>query len=405
MKFLLLRVPRLAFALALLTTAGSSLAADVIGPLVDALSSNPAAWKSTQLSADWKDLGGAAPGAGRKELATKETLLGVPVQRSIATSSGGAMSRLDVLLVEKAAGNAPADAAWQQTLRQAASQVSAALQTKLGKPGQLVKPGVGAATGTVIQEWSTPAASVRLTLEPGNRVWVSLTPAAASAAVPSTASAATPPPVTKEDRKARVQHRDNGDVVITALPAVAEAVGAADLMLRIVQQLNSYYGWKVECEALARGMGWIPETTTFDQVKFFTAIGKEAKVRFKMVEVEDNNFDLLEIQHWIDRGQPVAFSRVWTELRHNYHVEFAQKLAADPTAELPLAKDDAEKAKWPSYKDPDYYSCEGVIVGYNKKRGELIFSHPGWGPEDENLRMREEEVAVSALAIYYFPPD
>lgn len=63
------------------------------------------------------------------------------------------------------------------------------------------------------------------------------------------------------------------------------------------------------------------------------------------------------------------------------------------------------KPNGPPTKDPDYHSCEGVIVGYNKKRGELIFSHPGWGPEDENLRMREEEAAVSALAMYYFPPD
>ncbi len=402
MEFRSLRLPDFACAWMLLIAAGSAPGADVIGPLVDTLSSNPAAWKSTPLSAGWKDLG-TAPGATRKELASLETVLGVPVLRSIATTtSGGALSRLDVLFVEKAAGSTPADAAWQQTLRQTASQVSAALQTKLGKPGTLVKPGVGAAAGTVIQEWTTPASQVRLTLEPGNRVWVSLTPPA-TASAPSTASVRAP--ATKEERKARVQHRDNGDVIITGLPAVAEAVGAADLMLRIVQQLNSYYGWKVDCEALARGMGWNPDSTTFDHVKFFTAIGKEAKVRFKMVEVEDNNFDLLEIQHWIDRGQPVPFSRVWTELRHNYHVEFAQKLATDPTAELPRAKDDAEKAKWPSDKDPDYYSSEAVIIGYNKKRGELIFSHPGWGPEDENMRMREEEAAVSALAIYYLPPD
>lgn len=383
-----------------LITAGRAFSADVVAPLVDSLSADPAAWKSAQLSGDWKVLG-TGNGATRKELAAKETVLGVPVRRSIVTTGGaGALSRLDLLFLEKAPAQQPADAAWQQTLRQAASQVSAALQTKLGKPGQLVKPGVGAATGTVVQEWSTPAASVRLTLEPGTRVWVSLTPVPASAS-PAVAAV----PMTKEDRKARVQHRDNGDVIITGLPAVAEAVGVGDLMLRITQQLDSYYGWKVDCEAIARGIGWTPDSTVFDEIKLFTAIAKEAKVRFKVVAADGNNFDLLEIQHWIDRGQPVAFARVWTELRHLYHVEFAQKLATDPTLELPRAKDAAEQAKWPSSKDPDFYSSEGVIVGYNKKRGELIFSHPGWGPEDENMRMREEEAAVSTLAIYYLPPD
>lgn len=217
------RRPRLAPVWVLFGTLGHAFAADVVAPLVDSLSSQPAAWKCTPLSADWKDLG-AAKGAARKELAAGETVLGVPVQRSIATTgAAGVLSRLDLLFLEKSPAQQPTDPAWQQTLRQTASQVSAALQTKLGKPGQLVKPGVGAATGTVIQEWTTPAASLRLTLEPGNRVWVSLTPTAASA-TPAAAAV----PVTKEDRKARVQHRDNGDVIITSLPAVAEAVGAGD---------------------------------------------------------------------------------------------------------------------------------------------------------------------------------
>lgn len=402
MDFRFICLPHAALVCMLSGILGHASAADVVGPLVHSLSSNPAAWKGTQLSADWKDVG-AGKGTGRKEFSSPETVLSVPVLRSIATTgAAGALSRLDLLFLEKGPAQQATDTAWQQTLRQTASQVSAALQTKLGKPGQLVKPGMGAAADTVVQEWTTPAASLRLTLEPGNRVWVSLTPSAAAApASPAAASV----PVTKEDRKARVQHRDNGDVIITNLPAVAEAVGTGDLMLRIVQQLNSYYGWKVDCETIARALGWTPDSTVFDEIKLFTAIAKEAKVRFKMVAVEDNNFDLLEIQHWIDRGQPVAFSHVWTELRHLYHVEFAQKLATDPALELPRAKDDAEKAKWPSPKDPDFYSSEGVIVGYNKKRGELIFSHPGWGPEDENMRMREEEAAVSTLAIYYLPPD
>lgn len=400
-----LRLPFLPCLLpACLLLLGSLARADVIAPLVDSLSSDAAAWKSPQLSADWKDLG-AGKGAPRKELAAKETVLGLPVQRSIATTgAAGALSRLDLLFLEKGPVQQPTDAAWQQTLRQTASQVSAALQAKLGKPGQLVKAAAGAATSTVIQEWTTPAASLRLTLEPGNRVWVSLSPSSEST-TPAAAAASAAGPVTKESIKAHVQQRDNGDVIITGLPAVAETTGAGDLMLRIAQQLDSYYGWKVDCEAIARSIGWSSENTTFDEAKLFAAVAKEAKVRFKEMEVEDYKLDLLEIQHWIDRGQPVVFTRVWTELRHNYHVEFAQKLAADPTAELPRAKDDAEKAKWPSYKDPDYYSSEGVIVGYNKKRGELIFSHPGWGVEDENMRMREEEAAVSTLAVYYLPPD
>ncbi|MGV3664353.1 MAG: hypothetical protein ACO1TE_29545 [Prosthecobacter sp.] len=398
MDFRSLGLPRFAPVVVFLITAGCSLAVDVVAPLVDSLSADPAAWKSAPLSADWKDLG-AAPGTTRKELASPETVLGVPVQRSIATTSGGVLSRLDVLFVERAAGSAPADAAWQQTLRQTASQVSATLQTKLGKPGTLVKPGVGAANGTVIQEWTTPASQVRLTLEP-NRVWVSLTPASAPA-LPDTATAATSVPMTKDDRKARVQHRENGDVIITALPTVPDTDEASNLMLRMIEQLNLYYSWKVDCLAIAKSIGWTPDSTIFDEAKLFAAVGKEAKVRFKMVE----GFDLLEIQHWIDRGQPVLFVRVWTELRHLYHVEFAPKLATDPAAELPPAKDAAEKAKWPSDKDPDFYACEATIVGYNKKRGELIFSHPGWGKEDENMRMREEEAATSTLALYYLPPD
>lgn len=260
MKFRLQRVPRCAFVLALLITPDSPVAANVIVPLVDSLFSNPAAWKSAQLTADWKDLGTAAPGAARKELAARnyswECRCNAALPPAAVVPCPGWMCcwwkrRRGMRPLMPPPGSRPCAKPPPRPLL--------VLQAKFGKPGTLVKPGVGAATGTVIQEWTTSASQVRLTLEPGNRVWVSLTPTTASAAAPSTASAAaTPPPATKEDHKARVQHRDNGDVIITALPAVAEAVGVADLMLRIVQQLNSYYGWKVDCEALARSMAGFP---------------------------------------------------------------------------------------------------------------------------------------------------
>lgn len=360
-------------------------AAGVIAPLVSSLASDPEAWKSTPLPAEWKDVGGA-PGTRRKESTTQEPVFGLAVQRCIASSNAEGLARLDLLFVER--GTAAADAAWQQSLRQTASRLSTTLQNGLG-PGQVVRPPAGSPAGTVIQEWTTAAAQVRLSLEPGSRLWLTLTPQAAS----KTAK------VTKTDLKTRVLERENGDVIITGLRSMPKTLDTGDTILRIAECLVSHYGWKMNAEATARSLGWRPQDGAFDEAKLFEAMSREAGVRVKSF----TKLDLLEVRRAIDRGQPVVFTRAWTEVRHRYHQEFAQRLAADPNLRLPNAKNDAEKAQWPSL-DTRGFRNRAMIVGYNKKRGEIIFSHPGWGPEDENLRLSEEEALFSTSIMYCLTP-
>ncbi len=138
-----------------------------------------------------------------------------------------------------------------------------------------------------------------------------------------------------------------------------------------------------------------------DSPKFFAAIIKAAKVRSKVVQ----KFGLLEIQHFIDRGQPVVYTPASTELRDEFLQDFAKRFAADPKLELPSPKDPAEKQKWPKPSEADYYVSNALIVGYKKKRGELILRFPGRAPEVQTFRVREEEAEASLEDIYFIWPD
>lgn len=368
---------------------------ETIQPLVEVLSENADAWKITPLPGQWRALG-EVQGVTRKEAAAAEPVFDVSAQRIIATEAAGKLSRLDVLFMER--GAAAMDEAYLQSMRQTAAKVSAGVQAKAGKPGLVVKPAAGSPAGTVIQEWTTPGAVIRLAMEPGVRLWVTMT-ALPSGQTPQ--GAAKPALPLKDALKARVAQRENGDVLITGLPEVADAVEICDLMLRITESLARLYEWKIDVEATARTAGWEPDSQVYQVSKLFAAVTKEAKVRMKQA----NALELLDVQRWIDRGQPVPMTHVFTEIRHEYQIDFTRKFADDPKLELPSAKDAAEKKKWPSPQDEGYYVSESLIVGYNKKRGELILSYPGWGAEAQNLRVREEEAATSFVASYLIWPD
>jgi len=89
------------------------------------------------------------------------------------------------------------------------------------------------------------------------------------------------------------------------------------------------------------------------------------------------------------------------EVRMNYHADFAKKFAADPKLELPSARDAEEQKKWPKYQS-ESNSGAMLIIGVNKRRGEIIFlrqEYPG-----TELRMRKEEIEFTAGSVFIFQP-
>ncbi len=173
---------------------------DSLSSFIESLVQQVEAWKTTPLPGEWKPLAGP-PSPSRKQAQSAEPLFGTAAQRIVATEDAGKLTRLDVLFMER--GTAAADEAFLQAMRQAASQAAAGVQSKVGKLGQTVNPAAGAATGTVAQEWSSDAAMVRLTLEPGSRLYLSILPR--QAPVAAAAGAKSKPISSKGPLKERVE--------------------------------------------------------------------------------------------------------------------------------------------------------------------------------------------------------
>ena len=304
--------------------------------------------------------------------------------------------------------NAAADAALLQALRQAASQASAGVQAKVGKPGQTVKPAAGAAAGTVVQEWSGDAATIRLTMEPGSRLYLSMIPRQAPV---TAAGTKTKPAAAKDALKTRVEEKANGDVIITGLPKVEPSKGSLFNILRAAQCLAGHYGWTMDVEAVATAAGWSAAGTDDCCYEVMMALGKAAKVEVTQYSIgrlqkTGQKLDLFEAWRWIDKGRPVVYNHVYSGVRESYLVGFNKQFTQDPKLELPSPKDPAEKSRWLRWEtDSQFYTATALIIGYNRKRGEFILQFPGNKPENQIFRMREEELTTSLFEIFYIPPN
>jgi hypothetical protein len=209
----------------------SSAQGEGLVPFIESLVQQSEAWKTTPLPGEWTALAGP-PSPSRKQAQSAEPLFGTAAQRIVATEDAGKITRLDVLFMER--GTAAADEAFLQAMRQAASKAAAGVQSKVGKAGQTVPATAGAAPGTVAQEWSSEAATVRLTMEPGSRLYLSILPRQGAGAG-ATAATKSAPSAPKGPLKSRVEEKPNGDVIITGLPELEPAKFSSENILRAAQ--------------------------------------------------------------------------------------------------------------------------------------------------------------------------
>ena len=107
-------------------------------------------------------------------------------------------------------------------------------------------------------------------------------------------------------------------------------------------------------------------------------------------------FEFTRAQQSIDAGFPVIVFRRWNQPRDYVHTAFAQRLATDPTAQLPRP-DAAERATWPIREG---FMHASVINGYHSARREVIFSE-SWAEAARNRRMRVEEMEATCYLVYY----
>lgn len=389
----------------------SSARGESLAQFVEALVQKAEGWKTAPLPGEWKAMAGP-PGPSRKEAQTSEPVFGTAAQRVVATENAGKLTRLDVLFMERGAA-AAADDALTQAMRQAASKASAGVQSKVGKPGQIVKPAAGAAPGTVVQEWADGVATIRLTLEPGSRLYLSMISAQTPAAT-ATASTTAPSAAAKgklAPLKSRLEEKPNGDVIITGLPELPEVDDNSNYTLRAGECLAGYYGWTIDVRAAATAAGWAPNATLDTTYEVMEGLAKAAKVEWTELDIEDlrkkdQPLDLMEARRWIDKGRPIVYRLMYSEIREGLLFDFAKQYEQNPKLELPSPKDPAEKSKWLRWDEKaDFYGNTVVIIGYNKKRGEFIIKYPGYEAGRQIIRMREEEMAASMLQIYYINPE
>ncbi|OYW77056.1 MAG: hypothetical protein B7Z37_05935 [Verrucomicrobia bacterium 12-59-8] len=386
----------------------SSARGDSLSQFVETLVQRAESWRTAPLPGRWKPLAGP-PGPSRKEAQTAEPVFGTVAQRIVATEEAGKLTRLDVLFMER--GAAAADDAYMQAMRQAASRASAGVQSKVGKPGQILKSAAGAAPGTVVQEWSGGVATIRLTLEPGSRLYLSMIAPQTPAAIASTATSSAAAKTKQAPLKSRLEEKANGDVILTGLPDLPRVDDNSNYTLRAAECLAGYYGWTMDVRAVATSSGWSPKAsldTTYDVME---ALARAAKVDWTACLIDDlrkkdQTLDLMEARRWIDKGRPIVYRHMYSELRERFLFDFAKQYEQNPKLELPGPKDPAEKSKWLRWEgNAKFYGITAVIFGYNKKRGEFIIKYPGYTPGNQIIRMREEELAASLLRVYYISPD
>ena len=190
----------------------------------------------------------------------------------------------------------------------------------------------------------------------------------------------------------------NGDVVIQNLPSPPlEEEVRNYLPLSCTLVLEKYYQWPSDLLKLAIKMKWDPERTDWDQAGYYNAAGKEARTKVRFTE----KFDLDDLAREINKGQPVLVWRCWSTARDEKLAAFAKELQNNPNAELPSARDPAERAKY--LVDHDNSSAiTSLIIGYNRRRGEVLLQIPFWGADYECFRMRTEEMTVSGYGFWFF---
>lgn len=379
-----------------------------LSQFVETLVQKAEGWKTAPLPGEWKPLAGAASPV-RKEAQTAEPVFGTSAQRIVATEEAGKLTRVDVLFMER--GAAAADDALTLAMRQAASKASAGVQSKVGKPGQIVKPAAGAAPGTVVQEWAGGVATLRLTLEPGSRLYLSMIPPQ-TAAAPVTASASAASAKGKPvPLKSRLEEKPNGDVIITGLPELPPVDDNSNYPLRAAECLAGYYGWTFDVRAALTAAGWTHNASLDNTYEAVEGLAKAAKVEWTEHHIEDlkkkdQQLDLMEARRWIDKGRPIIYRHIYSEIREDFLFDFAKQYEQNPKLELPSPKDPAEKSRWLRWdENGDFYGSTGVLIGYNKKRGEFILKYPGYEAGHQIIRIREEELAASLIQIYYVPPE
>lgn len=191
---------------------------------------------------------------------------------------------------------------------------------------------------------------------------------------------------------ANVRTTPTGDRLIDGLPVFPQrdraycGVSALAMVMRAA-------GLTLDTEDFAAGADIRFGSTQKSHIReVYDAAAREAGLGM----AHGTRFEFARAQQSIDAGFPVIVFRRWDQQRDYLHTAFAQRVAQDPAAQLPIA-DAAERKMWPTREG---FTHASVINGYNSARREVIFSE-SWAEFVRNRRMRVEEMEATCYLAYY----
>ena len=201
------------------------------------------------------------------------------------------------------------------------------------------------------------------------------------------ALAAESPRDRRETFEKSVTTGNQGDVLIEDIPLLPQgdrAYCGVSALAMGMQRLGLY----LDTEDYAAAAGIRYGSTQGSHIReVYDAAGAELGLRMS----RGTRFDFDKVQDCIAAGLPVIVWRRWTQDRDYLHTMFARKLSQDPTATLP-EPDANDRESWPADRA---YNHASVITGFNRDRGEVIFSE-SWTEQFRNRRMRFEEMEGTA---------
>jgi hypothetical protein len=340
---------------------------------------------------------GAAPTKGsldNRECKPVRNLFGLKPLRLLGTLASGKFVRIDALIINQGVGYAEDTFETEYTRLQSALP-EAISNTLDGEKAVSASVPPGFAPETRVWMWCAPQNVVTATFEPHKRVTVTVRPITEL----ENKEAETRRRMILEQRfNSRAIERENGDVVIEALPEEEAVKTGTDITPRVVSLLQKYYGWKTDMPAFWKRMDGATgdESTTAILLEEIT---KEAGAPFTHIR----SFEIEAVMTEITKGRLVVVRRAYNEKRQVFLGKFSQEICKVPSLTLPPATDQEDRKKWATGDNAEY-AITSVVVGFNRKRGEFLIAQPGWGSRYRELRIRAQELQAGVYESFLFGP-
>ena len=255
--------------------------------------------------------------------------------------------------------------------------------TSLGQTGALQIP---------VKEWTVGETVLRFTAQDHQLISLTVLPKAdASRKLASNDAGA--------DRRKQLagaaQTLPNGDTVLSGVPMFDQG-DRGYCAMGTLAMVTQYYGLNLNIDQFAAKAGYREGDTEHAKViPVYQAAARELHLKF----IDQSRLSFREAMSHVEKGEPILVWRWFSRDRDEMHRQFSLNFAAHPEAELPKPRRE-EQDTWPTSRSGGHAS---LITGFNKKRGEVLFTE-SWGEDNRNRRMRAEEMEKTVYAAFIFEP-